>query len=140
MISPVSSIQFSAERAPAAGSTIGPSTRSAGVAPVILVLRVAGPLLGEAVAADVADAAVDDRYLAVVAIVHAPEVGEGERVEANEADAGIEHQLLQLLVHLVAARGVDQQAHFDALPRFRRQRVARSASQIAPFHQMYDST
>ena len=33
----------------------------AGVAPVILVLPVTGPLLGQAESADVADAAVDDR-------------------------------------------------------------------------------
>src|ERR1043165_6552842 len=52
----------------------------AGIAPVLFVLRLSGPLLRDAVAADVADAAVDDHQLAMVAIVEAPDVREVELV------------------------------------------------------------
>ena len=46
-----------------------PFEAHAGVAPVLLVLAAAGPLLGDAVAEDVGDAAVEDRQLAVRAVV-----------------------------------------------------------------------
>src|SRR5205814_7755671 len=93
------------------------------VAPMFLVLRVAGPLTRDPETADVADVAVDDRHLAVIAIVETPEVAERERMKEHEMHAGFFHQLLELAFHLVAARRVDEQSHFDALLRFHRQRV-----------------
>src|SRR3954468_15962390 len=55
-----------------------------GIAPVILVLPMPCPLLGQTEAADVADAAVDDRFLAMIAVVETSEVGEGWAVESDE--------------------------------------------------------
>src|SRR4051812_35790069 len=52
-----------------------------GIAPVIFVLRMARPLLGQTKSADVADAAVDDRFLTMIAIVEPPEVRERGAVE-----------------------------------------------------------
>src|SRR5438874_7110983 len=59
-----------------------------GVAPMLSVLPVAGPLLGESVAADVADAPVDDHLLAMIAIVEASPVSEGRLVILDELHAG----------------------------------------------------
>ena len=55
-------------------ATTGPSTLEVRVAPVLGILRVAGPLVGDADAAGEADAAVDDQQLAVRAVVQAAEV------------------------------------------------------------------
>src|SRR3954452_12360244 len=69
-----------------------PLHTQAGIAPVVLVLPAPRPLLGESIAADVADAAVDDRFLAMIAVVEPAEVGERRRMESDQANAGIEHQ------------------------------------------------
>src|ERR1043165_5035253 len=63
-----------------------------GIAPVILVLPMPGPLLCQTKSADVADTAVDDHLLAVIAVVEAAEVGEGKAVEPDQLYAGVEHQ------------------------------------------------
>src|SRR6185369_10769691 len=63
----------------------------ADVAPVIFVLRVAGPLLGDAEAAEVADASVDDDELAVIAVVQPSEVADAERMELAHLHAGVAH-------------------------------------------------
>src|SRR4051794_10433515 len=75
----------------------------AGVAPVILILPMPRPLLGQTKSTDVADAAVDDRFLAMIAVVETSEVGERGAVETDELHTRVEHQRAQLLVHLVAA-------------------------------------
>src|SRR5205085_30046 len=67
-----------------------------GIAPVVLVLRMSRPLLGQSKSADVADAAVDDRFLAMVAVVESPEVGEGGAMEADQLHARVEHQRSQI--------------------------------------------
>src|SRR3954447_14021967 len=74
-----------------------------GIAPVILVLRMPGPLLGQTKSADVADAAVDDRFLAMVAIIEPSKIRERGPMKAHQLHAGIEHQLPQLFVHFVSA-------------------------------------
>src|SRR3954464_12546657 len=63
----------------------------AGVAPVILVLRVPRPLLGQTKSADVADAAVDDRFLSMIAIVEAAEVRERRSMKTNQLHTRVEH-------------------------------------------------
>src|SRR4051794_36468046 len=55
-----------------------------GIAPVILVLPMPRPLLGQTKSADIADAAVDDRFLAMIAVVEAAEVRERGSVETDE--------------------------------------------------------
>ena len=66
------------------------------VAPVLGVLGVAGPLLGDADAADHPDPAVDDQQLAVRAVVQPPQrVGLG-RAEARDAHAGVAHLVDQV--------------------------------------------
>src|SRR5881409_208645 len=94
-----------------------------GVAPMVLVLCMSGPLSGEPEAAEVSDAAIDDHDLAVVAIVQAAEVAEADGMEHAHLRARIAHQLLKPLLHLVAAGGIQQQSHFHAFTRFRRERV-----------------
>src|SRR5437660_4289296 len=81
----------------------GSDDAQAGVAPVILVLRVTGPLLGQSEATDVADAAVDDRDLAMIAVVQPAQVANAQRMELADHDSRVFHQLLELVVHLVAA-------------------------------------
>ena len=49
------------------------------VAPVLGVLRVAGPVVGNADAAGKSDAAVDHQQLAVRAVIHAPKVVPAQR-------------------------------------------------------------
>src|SRR3954447_19010597 len=61
------------------------------VAPVVLVLRVSGPLLCDAEAADVADVSIDDDELAVIAIVHPSEVADAEGMELADLHAGVAH-------------------------------------------------
>src|SRR6266550_1459203 len=103
----------------------------AGVAPVILVLRMARPLLGQSEAADVADAAVDDRDLAMIAVVQPAEVADAQRVEFADHDSSVVHQLLELVVHLVTAGRVDEQTNLDALSRFGRERVRQPVADLA---------
>ena len=95
---------------------------------MVFVLGVTGPLFGESVASDVADPAVDDGFLAMVAVIQAAEIAQGRRMKANESHAGIEHQLRQLFVHLVTAGGIDEQPHLHALPCLRSQRVCNLAA------------
>src|SRR6266851_3001254 len=70
------------------------------IAPMLAVLRVALPLLRETEAADVPDATVDDHEFAVIAIVHATEIAETQRMERTDLYAGVLHQLRELAVHL----------------------------------------
>src|ERR1051325_2322159 len=100
----------------------GPLDAPAGVAPVVFSLAFPGPFLGDAEAADVADAAVDDHLLAVIAVVEAPDVAEAEGMKRAHLYAGGEHLVAYLVVHLVAAGGVDEGAPLPALPHLRRQR------------------
>src|SRR3954452_17945379 len=58
-----------------------------GIAPVILVLRMPRPLLGQTKSADVADAAVDDRFLPMIAIVEAAEIRERRPMKPNQLHA-----------------------------------------------------
>lgn len=74
------------------------------VAPVLRVLRVAGPLRSDADAAGEADPAVDDEHFAVGAIVELVEVVPPRLVIAPDVHTGIEHLRQKSLVHLAAAR------------------------------------
>src|SRR6185369_5854589 len=63
----------------------------ADVAPVILVLRVPGPFFGDAEAAEVTDASVDDDDLAVIAVVQSSKVADAQRMELAHLHAGVAH-------------------------------------------------
>jgi hypothetical protein len=67
---------------------------------VVGVLRVAGPLVGDADAAGEADPAVDDEELPVRAVVEPAEVRPARRVVLLDLDAGRLQLLDQRLVHL----------------------------------------
>src|SRR6266545_4223445 len=86
-----------------------PLDAQAGVAPVVLVLGAAGPLVGDAVAADVADASVDDHLLAMIAIVQSTEVLEAQGVKTLHDDAGVGHEFCDVAAHLATAGGVDEE-------------------------------
>src|SRR6185503_15189756 len=109
----------------------GTEQAGAGVAPVLAVLRVPRPLLGEAVAEDVTDASVEHGDLAVVAAVHAAEVAGPRRPVLAHLAAGVAHQLQQLAVHLHRARGVEQYAHLDAGAGALRERFGDAAADVA---------
>src|SRR5207244_7160629 len=96
-----------------------PFEPQAGVAPMLSVLSVPGPLLGESVAADVADTPVDDCFLAMIAIVEASPISEGRLVILDQLHAGAGHHLRQLPLHSAAAGSVGEEANFDPLLRFR---------------------
>src|SRR5437867_6437890 len=70
-----------------------------GVAPVVQVLRMSGPLVGESKAADVSDAAIDDHDLAVIAIVQTPQVAEAEGMEHAHLRTRLPQEALQALLH-----------------------------------------
>src|SRR4051794_732787 len=63
-----------------------------GIAPVILILPMPRPLLGQTEAADVGDAAVDDRFLAMIAVVETSEVRERRSMKTNQLHTRVEHQ------------------------------------------------
>ena len=69
-------------------ATTGPFDAEVRVAPMIGVLRVATPFVGDADAAGEADLAVDDEQLAVRAVVHPLQVGPMGLVVALDLDAG----------------------------------------------------
>ena len=105
-----------------------PHQADAGVAPVILVLAVAGPLLGDAVAEDVGDAAVEDRQLAVGAVVVEADLAQPRRAVERDLDPRLLHAVEQLALGAVGAQGVEGDPHLDPVPRLvgerRRQAVA----------------
>src|SRR6266699_3283281 len=49
----------------------------------------------------------------VMAIVHAPEVAEAERVKHADLCAGVAQLFLETLFHFVTAGGIDEEPHFD---------------------------
>ena len=59
----------------------------------------------------------------MVAIIEPADIRQRDRMKADQPHARIEHQLRQLFLHLVAAGGIDQNAHFDTAARLVRQRV-----------------
>src|SRR5687768_8249837 len=71
--------------------------------------------------ADEADPAIDDDQLAVVAIIHAAEIAQAERMEMGHLRAGRREHLLDLAFELPAAGAVDEHSDFDALSRFLRE-------------------
>src|SRR6185503_2162768 len=86
------------------------------VAPVILVLRVTEPMIGDAGAAGESDFTIDDQNLAVGSIVHFFEVVPLERIEAPDvATSGLE--ALQILrLHAAGPNRVDNQVHMHTPP------------------------
>src|SRR5205085_2981306 len=87
------------------------------VAPVFLVLRVAGPLVRDAISPRIRDTAVDDRELAMIAVVEPSDIGEADWMEVGDVRAGLLEHLLYITFQLAAARAVDEQAHFNTLSR-----------------------
>src|SRR5438552_15528404 len=59
------------------------------VAPMFLVLSTATPFVRDAVATDVADAPIDNRDLAMIAIVQATEVRDREGMKRGQPHAGV---------------------------------------------------
>src|SRR2546427_467153 len=102
-----------------------------GVAKMLAILRMAGPLAGDAESADEADAPVDDGDLAMIAIVQSSQIAEANGMKLADLHAGAFHQHLQTTVHFVTAGGVDQQSHFDAVVGFRGQRLRYVIADIA---------
>jgi hypothetical protein len=88
-----------------------------GVAPVILVLRVAHPLVTDTDAPGKRHGSVDDQNLAMRAVVHLLDRVPPQRVEPGDPATGL-FQLLQMLpVDPAAADRVDDQVHAHASSR-----------------------
>ena len=87
-----------------------------GVAPLVLVARVAAPLLRDADAAGEADPAVHHADLAVQPVVGLERRLEQRLAEPLDLDAGPVHLLDQRLLDQPAAEGVDEQPHPDPGP------------------------
>ncbi len=102
-----------------------------GVAPVVGVLRVAGPFGRDADAAGETDRAVDDQELAVRAVVEPAEPGPARLVVALDLDAGRLHLGDDALVHPLGADPVQHHVHLDAGARAFRQRVGERAADVA---------
>jgi hypothetical protein len=81
------------------------------LAPVVGVLGVAGPHVGDADATGEADAAVGDEDFAVSAVVEAAEVGPVARPEPADGGAGALELPDEARIHGSAADGIDEQAH-----------------------------
>jgi hypothetical protein len=86
------------------------------VAPVLGILRIAAPFVGDAGAAGVADAPVDDHDLAVAAVIDARERVPAPRVVFLHLDARRLHLLHRFFVDLAAAQCVEQHVHLDPGP------------------------
>src|SRR5690606_26670155 len=84
------------------------------VAPVLGVLRLAGPQVGDAHAAGEPDPPVHHQQLAVGAIVHATQVVPVERTVTLDLDPGVFHLVQQRLIHLDTADPVDRDVDRDA--------------------------
>ena len=84
------------------------------VAPVVGVLRMAFPLVGDADAAGESHRAVDHQQLAMGAIVEAADVVPLERPVLLDVDAGVAHALEQVVLHLDAAGPVQHHVDLDA--------------------------
>ena len=92
-------------------------------------LRAADVAVGDVHASDEADAAVDDGYFAVVAVVDlAGEKRELDVQERERLDSLAAHPLEKGLFHAAAPHVVVEDAHLDPLPGFRDQRVAQAAA------------
>lgn len=83
----------------------------ADVAEVIGVLRVAEPVVDDAVAADVGDAAIEDGDLAMVTPVEHAEVAWAPHVIPGDAAASLLQAPPCIPAHLAAAGGIEQHAH-----------------------------
>ena len=109
------------------------------VAPMVVILRVSFPFLRESETADVSDAAVDDGQLPMIAIVHASEIAEPQRMKCPELNARFAHRLREPAIHLAPAGCIDQQTHFHSLASLRRERVGDLvADRTLPPHERLD--
>ena len=84
------------------------------VAPVLGILRVAGPLVADADPAGEADRAIDDEQLAMSAVVEPREVIPFRRVISFHLAACLFQLLEQCFVHFVGADPIKQDADFHS--------------------------
>ena len=101
------------------------------VAPMVRVLRMALPLVGDADAACEADRAVDDQQLAVRTVVQAAEVVPLEWPVHPDLDAGLPQLLQERVLDLDAAGPVDHDFDCDACLRSLRKGVGKLPPDIA---------
>ena len=101
------------------------------IAPVLVVLRVAGPVIGDPGAAGEADAAVDDERLAMRAVVDAPQVVPANRVVPRDVTAALVQDAQDLVAHRRRAHCVEQNLDTHAPPGSSRER-ARKLIPISP--------
>ncbi len=101
------------------------------VAPVLRILRLPFPLVGNADATREGYLPVHNQQLAVRAVVHACEVVPVQRAVAVHLDARLLHQVEQILFHFQAADPVQQHVHAHAGPGAFGQQFRHLAADIA---------
>ncbi len=109
----------------------GPAHPDVRVAPVVRVLGVAGPLLGDAHAAREADGAVHDQELPVRAVLeplHRVRLG---RAEEAHLHARVAHLAHELAVHPRRADGVEDHVALDPVARLLTERVRHLGGDVA---------
>ena len=101
------------------------------IAPVLVVLRVAGPVIGNAGAAGEADAAVDDQRLAMRAVVDAPQVIPADRVVPRDMAAAVVEDPQDLVADARRADRIEQDLDADAARRRGGQRAREGQPDLA---------
>ena len=79
------------------------------IAPVIGILAITRPLVGDPDAAGEADPAVDHQQLAMGTVVHPGQRVPAQRMVLHHLDAGVDHLVDAGLIHLAAADPVENQ-------------------------------
>ena len=92
----------------------GPLDANLQITPVFVVLRVAGPVIGNAGAAGIADAAVDDQRLAVGAVVDAAQPRNANGVVPREVAPAVFQDLDDLVADALGADGIEQELDLEA--------------------------
>src|SRR5687767_10254782 len=89
------------------------------------------PAVDDAMAADEGDSSVDDRKLAVIALVEDADIGEGRTMKLAELAAGLHELLLHVLAHSARSVGIEQHADIDAGPDSPDQRLRQARAELA---------
>ncbi len=74
---------------------------------------------------------VDDRKLAVIALVEDAEIGEGHAMKLAQLAAGLHESLLHALAHSTRSIGIEQHADIDAGPDASDQRLRQARAELA---------
>lgn len=101
------------------------------VAPVIFVLAIAQPLIGNAMSERVPDGAVEDQQFAVSAVIEAPQVQPAGAAVARQLHAVVGQALELFAVRARGAHGIDQHADLEPFASFADQQIDETSFEYA---------